>query len=204
MMRLFKTLLFLGVGLQIVESFSSCTLKSPQRLLSCPSSLGKSHSERSSRLFAEEPKKEDSSEERGPSSEQENAVNTQIPVEEKSGFDKFLTTLGYKKEEGESEESLKDKIKSAGLAGAISYGAFELLFWTVSIPLAIVAYKQATGEWPDLGSDEGKLKVFELSAGFLTFARLAVPFRIATALALTPTVDKYIVKGFLKKEEEEA
>lgn len=44
-------------------------------------------------------------------------------------------------------------------------------------------------------------QLFGLTAGFLTFARLVVPLRIALALALTPAMDKYVVKGFLNKGE---
>lgn len=44
-------------------------------------------------------------------------------------------------------------------------------------------------------------QLFGLTAGFLTFARLVVPLRIALALALTPAMDKYVVKGLLKKSE---
>lgn len=45
-------------------------------------------------------------------------------------------------------------------------------------------------------------QLFGLTAGFLTFARLIVPLRIALALALTPAADKYIVKGLLNKSSE--
>lgn len=45
------------------------------------------------------------------------------------------------------------------------------------------------------------MQLFGLTAGFLTFARLVVPLRIALALALTPAMDKYVVKGFLKRTE---
>lgn len=47
-------------------------------------------------------------------------------------------------------------------------------------------------------------QLFGLTAGFLTFARLIVPLRIALALALTPAADKYIVKGLLNKTGEAA
>lgn len=49
-----------------------------------------------------------------------------------------------------------------------------------------------------------KLQLFGLTAGFLTFARLVVPLRIALALALTPAMDKYVVKGLLNKNEASA
>ena len=45
------------------------------------------------------------------------------------------------------------------------------------------------------------VQLFGLTAGFLTFARLVVPLRITLALALTPAMDKYVVKGLLKKTE---
>lgn len=44
-------------------------------------------------------------------------------------------------------------------------------------------------------------QLFGLTAGFLTFARLVVPLRVALAFALTPAMDKYVVRGFLKKGE---
>lgn len=43
------------------------------------------------------------------------------------------------------------------------------------------------------------IQLFGLTAGFLTFARLVVPLRIALALALTPAMDKYVVKVFFNK-----
>mmetsp|Transcript_7011 Transcript_7011/g.9851 ORF Transcript_7011/g.9851 Transcript_7011/m.9851 type:complete len:191 (+) Transcript_7011:76-648(+) len=105
----------------------------------------------------------------------------------------------------EDESSLKEKIKAAGLAGFLSYGAFELFFWIVSVPLAVVAYHATTGEWPDFSTTEGKAKVAALSTGFLTFARLAVPVRIAIALALTPSMDKFLKKtGIIKPEQQPA
>lgn len=57
---------------------------------------------------------------------------------------------------GEPEIDLKDKIKSAGLAGALAYGGTELAFWVISVPLAVVGYHQTTGEWLDLTTLEGK------------------------------------------------
>jgi hypothetical protein len=42
-----------------------------------------------------------------------------------------------------------------------------------------------------------KATIFTLSAGFLTFARVAVPARIALALTLIPLVDKYITGDLL-------
>lgn len=66
---------------------------------------------------------------------------------------------GVKSPPGEPEIDLKDKIKSAGLAGALAYGGTELAFWVISIPLAVFGYYESTGEWLDLSSLEGKEKV---------------------------------------------
>ncbi|CAM9427876.1 unnamed protein product [Hapterophycus canaliculatus] len=124
--------------------------------------------------------------------------------EEMSSLDKALVAWGVKSPPGEPDIDLKERIKSAGLAGALAYGGTELAFWVISVPLAVVGYHQTTGEWLDLTTLEGKEKasrLFGLTAGFLTFARLVVPLRIALALALTPAMDKYVVKGFLNKGE---
>ena len=52
-------------------------------------------------------------------------------------------------EESSGDESEKDnlmqQVKDAGVAGVISYAGWELAFWTVSVPVCIVAYKQLTG-----------------------------------------------------------
>ncbi|CAM9944259.1 unnamed protein product [Scytosiphon promiscuus] len=121
--------------------------------------------------------------------------------DEMSSLDKALVAWGVKSPPGEPDIDLKERIKSAGLAGALAYGGTELAFWVISVPLAVVGYHQTTGEWLDLTSLEGKEKLFGLTAGFLTFARLVVPLRIALALALTPAMDKYVVKGLLNKGE---
>ena len=48
------------------------------------------------------------------------------------------------KEEKE-EENLLEKIKESGLAGTISYAAWELAFWAVSVPVCVLGYKEVTG-----------------------------------------------------------
>lgn len=71
-------------------------------------------------------------------------------------LDKALVAWGVKSPPGEPDVDLKDKIKSAGLAGALAYGGTELAFWVISVPLAVVGYHQTTGEWLDLTTLEGK------------------------------------------------
>ncbi len=43
------------------------------------------------------------------------------------------------------KDNLMQQVKDAGVAGVISYAGWELAFWTVSVPVCIVAYKQVTG-----------------------------------------------------------
>lgn len=43
------------------------------------------------------------------------------------------------------EENLMQQIKDSGVAGVISYAAWELAFWTVSVPVCVLGYKEVTG-----------------------------------------------------------
>ena len=81
-------------------------------------------------------------------------------------------------------KELTAEIKKWGLAGGISYGAFELLFWVVSVPIACLAFIAGNGHVPDMSNVEDAGKVSAWSLGFITLARFAVPFRIGIALAL--------------------
>lgn len=48
--------------------------------------------------------------------------------------------------DGESDEdNLMQQIKDSGVAGVISYAAWELAFWTVSVPVCVLGYKEVTG-----------------------------------------------------------
>ena len=53
---------------------------------------------------------------------------------------------GVKVEEDDGDkENLMNKVKAAGVAGAISYAAWELGFWSLSVPVALFAYYEFTG-----------------------------------------------------------
>ena len=60
-----------------------------------------------------------------------------------------MTNKAATKEKGEDDESdednLMEKIKESGVAGIISYAAWELAFWTVSVPVCVLGYKEVTG-----------------------------------------------------------
>lgn len=85
-----------------------------------------------------------------------------------------------------------ERIRSAGAAGALAYGITELFFWFASVPLAIYTYYESTGEILDVTNSSDQAKIAGLSVGFLSFARLVVPLRIAFAAALTPFVEANI------------
>lgn len=122
---------------------------------------------------------------------------------ELSGLDEAKIILGLMEDpnipEGEDPPTAMERVKTAGASGTIAYAGWELIFWTISIPAAIFSFHASTGVWPDLGSDEGKLQVFELSTAFLTFARLAVPLRIALAVGTAPWVKKTVLPIFNKE-----
>ena len=86
--------------------------------------------------------------------------------------------------------------RDLGRAGGISYGAFELLFWVVSVPIASFAFIAGNGHVPDMSNVEDAGKVSAWSLGFITLARFAVPFRIGIALALAPWVDENVCQRF--------
>ena len=105
-------------------------------------------------------------------------------------------------EEGEPEPNLIQKVKDAGVAGAISYALWEAGFWGISIPICIVGYNKFTGHWPDFSnSDDMKQLGGEIFA-FANVARLAVPLRISLALSTVPWINENIVQKFSKQDEE--
>eukprot|EP00567_Pseudictyota_dubia_P013129 CAMPEP_0197436154 /NCGR_PEP_ID=MMETSP1175-20131217/3621_1 /TAXON_ID=1003142 /ORGANISM="Triceratium dubium, Strain CCMP147" /LENGTH=237 /DNA_ID=CAMNT_0042965373 /DNA_START=164 /DNA_END=877 /DNA_ORIENTATION=- len=104
------------------------------------------------------------------------------------------------KELSETEKLLK-QVKEAGTAGVISYALWELAFWTISVPVCIVGYRELTGHWPDLRDKEDLEKVGAEAFAFVNFARFAVPLRIGLALSTTPWIQENIVDKFMKKDE---
>mmetsp|Transcript_24451 Transcript_24451/g.57502 ORF Transcript_24451/g.57502 Transcript_24451/m.57502 type:complete len:156 (-) Transcript_24451:11-478(-) len=52
-----------------------------------------------------------------------------------------------KKVEGvdSGDDDLMGKIKESGVAGVMSYALWELAFWTVSVPVCVLGYKEVTG-----------------------------------------------------------
>ena len=93
------------------------------------------------------------------------------------------------------------KIKDAGIAGIISYGLWEVAFWSASIPLVLYSYQQVTGNWPDLSNTEEVAKLSAQAFVYVNFSRLAVPMRIGLALTTTPYVQRHIVDRFIHSKK---
>ena len=100
-------------------------------------------------------------------------------------------------EEDVSEaKQLMQQVKDAGIAGVISYALWELGFWTVSVPVCIVAYKQVTGHWPDFANNDDLKQLGAEAFAFVNVARFAVPLRIGLALSTTPWIQSNVVDRF--------
>jgi len=131
-------------------------------------------------------------------------MTTEMSLETTTSADSSDTTApGDEQQQLTETQSLLQKVKQAGTAGAISYALWELGFWGVSIPICVVGYYQLTGHWPDFANKEDMEKVGAEAFAFVNFARLAVPLRIGLALSTTPWIDENIVQKFMKKGEEE-
>jgi hypothetical protein len=112
-------------------------------------------------------------------------------------------------DEKEDDGNLMSKIKAAGAAGAVSLFLWELAFWAISIPVAIFAFVQVSGSFPDLSDKEDLAKVGGEAFAFANVARFALPVRIGLAVSTTPWVEENIVQApwaaqiFKKKDGEE-
>lgn len=81
-------------------------------------------------------------------------------------------------------------VKRFGLAGTLSYVATEVAFWAFALPAAFFGYHATTGEWLSLDTDRTQL--LALAATFVTGVRFAVPLRLGVALALVPSVQRFL------------
>lgn len=116
------------------------------------------------------------------------------------------TVVAEVKDEAEMSETEKllKKVKEAGTAGVISYAAWELAFWFISVPVCIIGYRSVTGHFPDLSDKDDLAQLGAEAFAFVNFARFAVPLRIGLALSTTSWVQDNVVDRFMKKDGEEA
>jgi len=94
---------------------------------------------------------------------------------------------------GQTSDNMVTKIKDAGVAGAVSYAAWEVAFWALSIPVCLWTYLQVEGHVPDLTNAEDITLLSAEAFAFISLARLAVPVRLGLAVATVPWVQKNIV-----------
>jgi len=120
-------------------------------------------------------------------------VNRDVDGDEDVSIESTISETGDESEEG----YLMQKIKDSGVAGVISYASWELAFWTVSVPVCVLGYKEVTGHWPDLTDKDDLSKLGAEAFAFVNFARFAVPLRIGLALGTTPWIQENIVDVFL-------
>ena len=114
----------------------------------------------------------------------------------------WTATVVFTTSEGEDAGFSMEKVKSFGKAGTLAYVLVELAFWALALPAAIGWYRVAEGTWLDLSDPGDKARLLGAGAVFINGVRLMVPFRLAAALALAPTVEKAM--GGAEEESEGA
>mmetsp|Transcript_27720 Transcript_27720/g.40925 ORF Transcript_27720/g.40925 Transcript_27720/m.40925 type:complete len:200 (-) Transcript_27720:120-719(-) len=107
------------------------------------------------------------------------------------------------KEDLSETKKLMQQVKDAGVAGVISYAAWEFGFWTISVPICIAGYREVTGHWPDFSNQDDLQKLGAEAFAFVNFARFAVPLRIGLALGTTPWIQENVVDRFLGKKDDD-
>ncbi|MGK3735816.1 MAG: hypothetical protein ACI8RD_002713 [Bacillariaceae sp.] len=65
--------------------------------------------------------------------------------ENENDIDKINPIKEETEEEENETEKLMRQVKESGVAGVISYAAWELGFWAVSVPVCIFGYRELTG-----------------------------------------------------------
>jgi len=111
------------------------------------------------------------------------------------------TTDTPEEESQDKAKELLQKVKDAGVSGAISYALWEFAFWTLSLPVGLVAYRSLTGHWPDFESTEDWKQLGGEAFVFVNLARFAVPIRIGLALSTVPWVQTNLVDRFSSEKE---
>jgi len=132
------------------------------------------------------------------------AVNPDGDMNNDDGINSMMNeaiSTGEGADDESEEDNLMQQIKDSGVAGVISYAAWELAFWTISVPVCVFGYKEVTGHWPDFNDKEDLSKLGAEAFAFVNFARFAVPLRIGLALGTTPWIQENIVDIFLSDEE---
>jgi hypothetical protein len=67
------------------------------------------------------------------------------PAEEAEAQLKKADECEVEEEELTESQKLLKQVKEAGTAGFISYAAWEVAFWFISVPVCVAGYKSVTG-----------------------------------------------------------
>ena len=98
----------------------------------------------------------------------------------------------------EDPSSLLQVVKDAGVAGAISYTAVELTFFSIALPIGYFSWHASTGEWLQplllLQEDgvEGKARLLGLLLSYVVLLKTLFPLRLGSTLLLTPVTQRAI------------
>eukprot|EP00871_Galdieria_phlegrea_P002547 jgi/Galph1/3293/GphlegSOOS_G1981.1 len=114
-----------------------------------------------------------------------------FPKEKPSFIKRILHFLGY--DGVRPRMSAAQVVKTYGLAAVLSYGVFDAITYSLSFIIALIGFVRTTGKsltWKTFPV------VFGLMWGINNFSR---PFRVAGALFLAPTMDKYVVQPLRNK-----
>jgi hypothetical protein len=109
------------------------------------------------------------------------------------GADRTLLTSAEPQSDEPSVKQLLQRIKDAGVAGAVSYAGWELLFWVASVPVCFVAFYGVSGHFPDFSNQDDVAALGAEAFAFVNVARFAVPLRIGLALSTAPWVQANVI-----------
>lgn len=102
-------------------------------------------------------------------------------------------------DDNDKKQNLMKQIKDSGIAGIISFGVVQTMFWAISTPLVVIAFWKVTGHFPDFGNQNDLEKLGVEAFTYLNIARLAAPFRIGVSLSLVPWIQSNVVDRFQKQ-----
>ena len=120
------------------------------------------------------------------------------PAAEAGPLDGVLKFVGLGPKEGEEGMTI-EKVASLGLAGVLSIAVAETVFWVLSFPTSELVYYIATGEWIDLFSQEGQVKLLAFTVGWGGIGGIIAQYRtVLTAAAMTPWMDREVVQPYVK------
>jgi hypothetical protein len=107
--------------------------------------------------------------------------------------------------EDDDDKMTIKKIAEFGIAGIIAISVAESVFWVLSFPTSELLFYLSTGEWIDLTQQDGQVKFLAFTAGWGALGGAIAQYRtVITAAAMTPWIDKNVVKPYINPLLEKA